>query len=89
METIATKIPTLTDVKGLSKQEVIDLLGHGYNDINSPIWMYFLKRKRFFSNTNYLYLVFNNDKVAHARYRRFPFDHTRQLDQYFKRFLNA
>lgn len=87
MENITTQLPVLSELKGLGKSQIINTLGHGFNDINSSVWMYCLKRRHLLSRNNYLYLVFNNGKVVHAKYKRFRMDATRKLDLYFKRYI--
>jgi hypothetical protein len=89
MASLTNILPTIEDLKGLNRNEIVQLLGHGYNDRYSAIWMYCLHRKRFFLSSYYLYLIFKNDEVVHVRYTHFRMDHSRKLDDYFKRFLTT
>ena len=58
-------------LKGLSKQEVIDIFGLTYNDIHSNLWMYRISDKTSVFRKNYLYLKFNKGTVRKIELKRF------------------
>ena len=46
---------------GLTKKEIIDLLGFEFNDIHSNTWSYYIGTKNIlFTSKCYLYVYFNN-----------------------------
>lgn len=52
-------------INGLTKKEVIDILGFEFNDKNTKIWTYYVgKQNRLFSCKRYLYVYFDGfDRV--------------------------
>lgn len=53
---------------GLSKKEIIKLLGFEFNDIHSNVWTYYIGKKHFFCIKRKLYIYFNdNDKVYNSK----------------------
>ena len=50
---------------GLSKQEVVALLGDEFNDLHSQNWTYYIVKKvSFFFGSKYLYIQFNTDNIV-------------------------
>jgi hypothetical protein len=47
-------------LNGLTKEEVVNLLGFEFNDKNSTIWTYYIGKRGFlFSMKSYLYIYFD------------------------------
>jgi len=51
---------------GLSKHALKAKLGLHYNDINSNVWRYTLRKNRRLTTYNYLYIIFSNQKVTQS-----------------------
>ena len=56
-----------------NKTEVISIMGHGYNDYNSSVWMYRIKSGNASNlwSIKYLYVFFENDVVKSFKFSRF------------------
>lgn len=55
---------------GMSKHSIIEKLGLLFNDLNSNLWMYRITKEFSLLKMNYLYLVFQNNKVVYYSLRR-------------------
>lgn len=53
----------LNILRGLTKEAVVEILGHGFNDINSNVWRYHLPHRKRFWCYKYVYIYFNENKV--------------------------
>ena len=51
-------------LKGKSKEQILEELGHQFNYYPSNIWSYVLVTKRWFSMKKVLFLFFENDIVS-------------------------
>lgn len=56
---------------GLTKKEVIALLGYEFNDANSNIWTYYLgKRRMLFPVKSYLYIYFDDFGTVYKIFKK-------------------
>lgn len=56
---------------GLKKEDIVNLFGKNYNDINSDVWMYRLRDEINILKKNYIYLTFENSIVKSIKQTKF------------------
>lgn len=59
------------ELLGLTKSELKKQFGFSYNDAYSNVWMYYLHTKFRLTKYNYLYLIFEDNKVKSFHLKRF------------------
>ncbi len=53
---------------GKTKEEILELMGHEFNDLHSARWTYALEEKKWFGR-RYLILEFWNGKVVNISFK--------------------
>ncbi|AUP78343.1 chromosome partitioning protein ParA [Flavivirga eckloniae] len=61
---------------GLKRDEINNVLGFSYNDVHSNVWMYRTSSSFSIIKKNYLYLYFENEKVANYKLTTFKMNTT-------------